>query len=102
MPVYQKQGQVPQKRHTVFRQPKGELYHEELFGTEGFSGTSSLLYHLRPPTQVKELGKPYSVKRQVGVGNNLKALSFFGFDVESDSDYIKSRKVFFFNNDLQI
>ena len=34
MSVYQRHGKVPHKRHIVFRQPNGELYHEELFGTE--------------------------------------------------------------------
>ena len=52
MSVYQRHGKVPHKRHIVFRQPNGELYHEELFGTEGFAGVSSLLYHLYPPTMV--------------------------------------------------
>ena len=33
MPVYQRQGHVPNKRHTVFRKPDGSLYHEELFGS---------------------------------------------------------------------
>ena len=42
MPLYKQVGLIPQKRHIVFRQPNGELYHEELFGTEGFSGVSSL------------------------------------------------------------
>lgn len=49
---YYKLGQVPHKRHTQFRQPDGSLYHEELIGTHGFSGVKSLLYHLRPPTQL--------------------------------------------------
>ena len=55
MPVYQRQGKIPHKRHIVFRKPNGDLYHEELFGTEGFSGISSLLYHLYPPTMVDEI-----------------------------------------------
>lgn len=81
MPVYQKQGKIPSKRHVVFRQPDGNLYHEELFGTEGFSSTSSLIYHLNPPTMVKELGKPYSVKPEGAIDENLKALSFLGYNV---------------------
>ncbi len=40
-------GRYPAKRHTVFRQPSGKLYHEHLMGSRGFSGPSSLLYHLR-------------------------------------------------------
>ena len=52
MPFYQKLGNIPPKRHTQFRQENGELYHEQLFGTIGFVGMSSLLYHRQRPTQV--------------------------------------------------
>jgi homogentisate 1,2-dioxygenase len=50
MPYYRRVGEIPPKRHTQFRGPDGELYAEELMGTEGFSSSSSLLYHRRPPT----------------------------------------------------
>ena len=40
-------GEAPHKRHTQHRAPDGSLYAEELFGVEGFTGRSSLLYHLR-------------------------------------------------------
>lgn len=52
MTYYYKLGEIPHKRHTQFRQPDGSLYHEELISVHGFSGAQSLLYHLRPPTQV--------------------------------------------------
>ena len=48
---YLQRGQVPHKRHTQFRKPDGSLYAEELFGVEGFTGRSSLLYHRVPPTR---------------------------------------------------
>jgi homogentisate 1,2-dioxygenase len=50
MPYYRRVGEIPPKRHTQFRAPDGELYAEELMGTEGFSSSSALLYHRRPPT----------------------------------------------------
>lgn len=102
MPVYQSVGQVPKKRHVVFRQKDGKLYHEELFGTEGFSGTSSLVYHLNPPTMVKEMGTPYSVRPEIAMEDNLKAMSFQSFEVAPESDYIKSRKILFVNDDMAI
>jgi homogentisate 1,2-dioxygenase len=49
---YRRIGEVPRKRHAQFRRPDGGLYAEELMGESGFSGESSLLYHLRPPTAV--------------------------------------------------
>ncbi|MDJ0706630.1 MAG: homogentisate 1,2-dioxygenase [Leptolyngbyaceae cyanobacterium MO_188.B28] len=55
MTYYYRLGDIPHKRHTQFRQPDGSLYHEELIGVHGFSGVQSLLYHLRPPTQVHRI-----------------------------------------------
>lgn len=52
MPFYHQLGNIPHKRHTQFRSPDGDLYHEELMGIHGFSGIQSLLYHLQPPTAV--------------------------------------------------
>lgn len=102
MPVYQRSGRVPDKRHVVYRQQNGQLYHEELFGTEGFAGVSSLLYHLYPPTMVKQLGEPCSVRPEVALADNLKALSFQGFEVQPVDDYLDSRKTLFVNSDLHI
>ena len=44
MPIYHKLGKIPQKRHTQFEKPDGSLYYEQLFGTIGFDGMSSLAY----------------------------------------------------------
>ncbi len=52
MPYYQRVGDVPPKRHIQFRSRDGGLYAEELMGTEGFSSSSSLLYHRHPPTAI--------------------------------------------------
>ncbi len=102
MPFYQRVGLVPAKRHIVFRQPNGSLYHEELFGTEGFAGLSSLAYHLHPPTRVKEHGVPYSVRPEIATEDNLQARSYMTFDVAQEEDYLESRKTLFVNNDMTI
>lgn len=102
MPIYRQMGTIPQKRHVVFRQPNGALYHEELFGTEGFSGPSSLVYHLQPPTLVKSFGEPYSVRPEVLVEDNLQARSYLTFNTQPADDYLESRKVYFVNNDMSI
>ena len=52
MTRYHRLGEVPRKRHTVFRQKSGSLYHEHLMGSRGFSGPATLLYHRRAPTSV--------------------------------------------------
>lgn len=52
MPYYRCLGDVPPKRHTAHRGPDGALYHEELMGEEGFSSSSSLLYHRHHPSAI--------------------------------------------------
>jgi homogentisate 1,2-dioxygenase len=89
MPFYQKHGLIPKKRHVVSRQANGKLYHEELVGTEGFAGMSSLVYHLHPPTMVLEMGEAYSVKPKIAVTENLKCLSFAGFNIQSRNRLFK-------------
>ena len=102
MPFYQKQGIIPQKRHTVFENGKGGLYQEEVFGTAGFAGMTSILYHVHAPTMVAEMGEPYSVAPEIAIEHNLKNLSFSGFDVKPADDYLKSRNTLFVNNDMHI
>lgn len=52
MSRYVRLGELPQKRHTQFRQPDGSLYTEQVFSTRGFSGPMSILYHTHMPTEV--------------------------------------------------
>lgn len=102
MPRYHTLGKIPPKRHTVFKNPKGGLYQEELFGTAGFAGTSSLIYHLYPPTVVSEIKKIKDMTPKIAVEKNMKALSFKGFSLHPKEDYLKSRKTLFVNKDLHI
>ena len=102
MPFYHTLGIIPDKRHIVSRQPDGKLYQEELVGTQGFAGLSSLVYHLYPPTRVRQKGKPYSVKPEIAIENGLNAMSFNGFDVQPEKDYMKSRKTLFVNAAMHI
>ncbi|MDA9325121.1 homogentisate 1,2-dioxygenase [Flavobacteriales bacterium] len=102
MPRYHTLGKIPHKRHTVFRKKDGNIHHEELFGTIGFDGMSSLLYHLHPPTQVKSIKPAYSVEPEIAVDKNLKAYLIKGFDVPKVADHLKSRISLMLNNDLNI
>ena len=52
MAFYRQVGEVPGKRHTVFRDEAGRLRYEELMGEEGFSSDSSLLYHRGVPSAI--------------------------------------------------
>jgi homogentisate 1,2-dioxygenase len=102
MPRYYSLGKIPPKRHTTFEKPNGGLYQEELFGTAGFVGMSSLIYHLNPPTVVSEIKQLKNVAPKIAIEKNMKALSFKGFSLQQEDDYLDSRKTIFVNNDLHI
>lgn len=103
MPIYHKLGRIPHKRHTQFLNPKGKknkFYYEQLFGTEGFSGMSSLLYHIHRPTQVREIVKSYSVEPKIAMKQNIRAMKLIGFNVEPQDDFLESRTPLFMNSDV--
>ncbi|HZJ35652.1 MAG TPA: homogentisate 1,2-dioxygenase, partial [Gillisia sp.] len=102
MPFYHKLGRIPHKRHTIFKKPDGSLYYEQLFGTIGFDGMYSNLYHEHRPTQVKEIKGSYSVKPKIAAENNIKSYRFRGFEVKPQPDYLESRKVILTNSDVDI
>ncbi len=102
MPFYHKLGNIPHKRHTQFRKPDGNLYYEQLFGTIGFDGMSSNLYHLHRPTQVKEIKNQYSVAPKIAKANNMHSYRMKGFQVKPENDYLKSRKAVLTNSDCTI
>lgn len=102
MPIYHTLGKIPAKRHTTFYKESGELHYEQLFGTEGFSGNSSLLYHLHRPTQIKSISSPIDVAPKAAVYHNIEPRMLSGFNVAPQDDFIDSRTVLLFNNDLHI
>ena len=102
MPRYHSLGKIPPKRHTVFKDAEGHFLYEELFGTVGFDGMSTLLYHTQRPTQVKKIMASYSVAPQIAVEKNMKSISLKGFEVPPEDDYLKSRIPVLVNGDCQI
>lgn len=102
MPFYHKLGNIPHKRHTIFKKPDGSLYYEQLFGTIGFDGMSSNLYHVYRPTQVKEIKSKINVAPKVAVSNNIQSYRFHGFKIKPENDYLKSRKSVLTNSDCTI
>jgi homogentisate 1,2-dioxygenase len=99
---YHQLGTIPPKRHTQFRKPDGSLYAEELFSTEGFSDVYSLIYHTHPPTQIVQVGDPYSVAPKLVSDKQLKHRSLKGFKIEPEDDYLRSRKPVLVNDDCRI
>ena len=102
MPFYHKLGNIPHKRHIQFRKPDGSLYYEQLFGTIGFDGMSTNSYHEQRPTQVKSIGKQYSVAPKIANANNIKSYRLKGFQVKPENDFLESRKTVLINSDCAI
>ncbi|MGB0836689.1 MAG: homogentisate 1,2-dioxygenase [Flavobacteriaceae bacterium] len=102
MPRYHHLGKIPPKRHTIFKKENGDLYYEELFGTIGFDGMSSLLYHEQRPTQVKAVVKTEDLSPEISQAHNMKSYSLKGFGLEPCDDYLESRKIVLTNSDCHI
>lgn len=102
MPRYHKLGNIPHKRHTVFKKEDGSLYHEQLFGTIGFDGMSSLLYHNYPPTQVVAVNGSKDVAPKIAHEKSLQSRSFSGFAVKPADDFLESRVPVLVNSDCKI
>lgn len=99
---YIQQGNIPHKRHTIFKSPEGNYYYEQLFGTEGFSGVSSLLYHIHRPTQIKSIGTPKDVSPKIAIEKNVTPRMFKGGKIQAEDDFLDSRKILMVNNDLMM
>ncbi len=102
MPIYHKLGQIPAKRHVQFRKPDGNLYYEQLFGTEGFSGMSSLLYHTHRPTMIKEMGPKKNMKPEVADDRNISPRRLLGFRAQPADDFLEARRYQLVNSDCYI
>jgi homogentisate 1,2-dioxygenase len=103
MPIYHKLGKLPSKRHTQFRdETTGGLYYEQLFGTIGFEGMSTLMYQIHRPTMVKEILSEKDVAPKIAVEKGMKARLLKGFDIPSKSDFLESRIPLLVNNDIHI
>lgn len=101
MRPYVRLGDVPPKRHTFVERAGRPLY-EELFGREGFSGPSSLLYHLGMPEAARDIqpgpaDPSPAVPEPVHMHAHLRAGS-----LEPDGDAITGRRWLLANDDVRI
>ncbi len=102
MPMYHTLGQVPHKRHTQFRRPDGKLYTEQLMGSRGFSGRSSLIYHHNMPTQAKEIRKVQDCSVAYAAEQGLRHYHFKTKGLAKSGDPVSGRVVLLHNNDVSM
>lgn len=102
MPFYTRLGEIPHKRHTTFKKKEGGYYYEQLFGTEGFTGLASLIYHTHRPTMIKNVGEKIDLTPKAALEKSITAQMLNGFNIKPEDDFLDSRKIIMFNNDLNI
>ncbi len=104
MPVYTRVGELPNKRHVQFRSPGGKLYQEEVYGSRGFDGRYSILYHLYPPTEIQGVELiSYDIEpKSVSASEGLKHRHLRLGDATVYGDAVSGRKVILFNSDISI
>lgn len=104
MTFYRRIGDVPAKRHRLHH-VDGARTHEELIGTNGFSGPSSLLYHRRSPSAVVEI-RPVLDPVERTVAPNLPLnpwhLRTGDLDHVADGDLVRDRRVLLSNDEVSV
>src|SRR5690606_21342200 len=100
MPIYHTLGDIPRKRHIAFRKPDGGIYSEQLMGHEGFSGTSSLLYHVHPPTTIKQVKRIRELKWEADEDATLKHRHFRTSRAKRGGSPTLDRIPLLFNSDI--
>jgi homogentisate 1,2-dioxygenase len=107
MAFYRQVGEVPGKRHTVFRDADGAMRYEELMGEEGFSSDSSLLYHRGVPSalvdsQVWELPDLATTPNHPLLPRHLRLHGLFEDTTVADVDPVQGRRLVLGNGDVRI
>ncbi len=102
MPHYTKLGKLPRKRHVQFRRPDGALYSEELFGTEGFVGPTSTLYHIHPPTQVTGWKNLYTTRPEYVETDVMRMRHIKTRPIKPKGDPVTGRVIILGNSDVEM
>jgi homogentisate 1,2-dioxygenase len=104
MAYYRRVGEVPRKRHMQFRDSEGQLYAEELMGTEGFSSDQSLLYHRWLPTAITgaEAVSAPAGSTDVLPNHPLMPRHFKTHDLGAGGDLVSGRQLLLANDDVRI
>lgn len=103
MPYYHRLGMIPKKRHIQFRKPDGGLYYEEVFGTEGFSGIQSILYHLHMPPAARSYKVLEEISAEAEPGDQPQHHRHFRTSsLQGGGDPVGGRIPLLFNEDVRI
>ena len=106
MPIYQKLGTLPPKRHIKLSVAKEKSFlgegiaYEHVVTTAGFSRAYSILYHLRPPTRCSQVEFVKTVEVEEVENLPLQPHHIRSQNLPRHGDPIDGRVPFMFNEDL--
>ena len=102
MTHYRQIGDVPRKRHVVHRDGAGARLLEELMGSEGFAGPSSLLYHRRSPSALLgvETVDDDAARTSLIPNHPVRPLHLRAAEVEPGGDAVTGRTILAGNDDV--
>jgi homogentisate 1,2-dioxygenase len=101
---YHTLGEIPPKRHSQLWRQNGarRLLVEEVLGYEGFSGNETLVYHLRSPCRLDEIG-PFSPNRRDEWVPSAHVHRLADIrPLEPGGDPLTARRLLMFNHDLEV
>src|SRR5215472_1379158 len=101
MRPYRVLGTVPRKRHMRF-QLDGKPIYEELFGREGFSGPSSLLYHRFMPEAAHDVSEGPADALTIDKEQVYEHAHIKGFELVLEGDVVSGRQWLMVNDDIRI
>ncbi len=102
MTFYRAVGELPRKRHTQFRRPDGRLYAEELMSREGFSFSTSLLYHLEIPTAITAAEAEPAPGEGTEPNAPLRPRLFHTHQLTGGGDLVTGRRLLLANDDVRL
>lgn len=104
MPYYRSLGDVPAKRHTHHLDESGHRFAEELMGQEGFSSSSSLLYHRHSPSALTAIEPAGMVLAEATADVPLtpRHIRTPALAVVPGADLVTGRTVLLANDDVEV
>jgi homogentisate 1,2-dioxygenase len=104
MPYYRQLGSLPKKHHIAHRTTPGYrnegIYYEEVITTSGFSRAYSILYHLRPPTRVRNVEAAGTWNVEIAPQETLRHIHIKSGKMVRSGDPIFGRLPVFTNNEV--
>lgn len=97
---YRSLGEIPHKRHTMFKKEDGTLFREQVMGTKGFSGTQSILYHHHMPTEVTKAKRLYNYLPEYEEQDALRHRHFLTPEADRGGNALDARNYTLGNEDL--